>query len=113
MNGNHYNHCWLIYEAFAQAVEQLFSEEYLETLSSEKMNVSICDILQCLNDEEVKEYISSTQSSYEKYQQGEFGFTEEYWMTYVGIVDLLCKFHYAFACNDFDLRLAVWKEMLP
>ena len=33
-------------------------------------------------------------------------------MTYVGLVDLLHKFRYAIARNDFDLRLAVWKEML-
>ena len=73
MNGKHYNHCWLKHDAFAQAVEQLFADEYLETLSPKKINVSISDILQCLNDKEVKEYISSTQSSYEKSQQGEFG----------------------------------------
>ena len=58
MNGKHYNRCWLIHEAFAQAVEQLFAKEYLET-SPEKINVSIY-ILECLNDKEVKEYISST-----------------------------------------------------
>ena len=34
-------------------------------------------------------------------------------MTYVGLVDLLHKFPYAIAHNDFDLRLAVWEEMLP
>ena len=33
-------------------------------------------------------------------------------MTYVGLVDLYQKFHYAIACNDFDLRLAVVEEML-
>ena len=35
-----YNRRWLIHEVFGQAVEQLFTEEYLET-SSEKVNVSI------------------------------------------------------------------------
>ena len=34
-------------------------------------------------------------------------------MTYVGLVDLFQKFHYAIACNDFDLRLAVWEELFP
>ena len=33
-------------------------------------------------------------------------------MTYVGLVDLLHKFHYASGCNDFGLRPAVWEEML-
>ena len=33
MDGKHYNRRWLIQEAFAQAVEQLFAEEYLQTLS--------------------------------------------------------------------------------
>ena len=104
MNRRHYNRCRLIQEAFAQAVEQLFANEYLETLSPEKINVSICDILQCLNDKEVKEYISSTPSSYEKSQQGEFSYTGQYWMTYVGLVDLLhyaIKFHYAIAPTMF------------
>ena len=77
MNVKHYNRCWLIHEAFAQAVEKLFADEYLETLSPEKINVSICDILQCLNDKEVKGYISSTQSSYKKFQQGEFGYSAQ------------------------------------
>ena len=93
MDGKHYNCRWLIQEAFAQAVEQLFAEEYLET-SPEKINVSIYDIQQCLNNKEVKEYISSTLSSHEKSQQGEFGYTGKYWMTYVGLVDLFRKFHY-------------------
>ena len=74
------------------------------------MNVSIFDILQCLNGEEVKEYINSTQSSCEKSRQGEFRYNEHYWMTYVELVDLLRKFHYVIACNDFDLRLAVWEK---
>ena len=101
MNGKHYNRCRLIQEAFAQAVEQLFANEYLETLSPEKINSSICDILQCLNDKEVKEYISRIQSSYEKSQQGEFGYTGQYWTTYVGLLDLLHKFHYAIAPTMF------------
>ena len=79
----------MIHEAFTQAVEQLFAEEYLETLSPEKKNVSICDISQCLNDKEVKEYMSSTQSFYAKSQQDEFGYTGQYWMTYVELVDCL------------------------
>ena len=93
--------------------KQLFAEEHSETLPHEKINVSIYDTLQCLNDKEVKEYISTTQSSYEKSQQGEFGYTRQYWMTYIGLVDLFKKFHYAIACNDFDLRLAVWEELFP
>ena len=77
------------------------------------MNVSIFDILQCLNGEEVKEYINSTQSSCLKSHQGELRYTEQYWMTYVELDDLLRKFRYMIACNDFDLRLAVWEKMLP
>ena len=107
MNRKHYNPCWLIHEAFFQAVEQLFAEEHLETLSPEKINVSICDILQSLNDKEVKEYTTTTQSSYKKSQQDEFGYTGQYWMTYVRLADLLHKFRYAIVCNDFGLRLAV------
>ena len=82
---------------------------YLQKLSSEKINLSICNIVQCLSDKEGKEYNSSTQSSYEKSQQKEFGYNGQYWMTYVGLVDILHKFHYATARNDFDLRLAVWE----
>ena len=113
MNEKDHNRCWLIHEAFAQAVERLFAEEHSETLPPEKINVSICGISQCLNDKEIKEYISATQSSYEKFQLGKFGYTGQYWMAYVGLVDLFQKFHYAIACNDFDLRLAVWEELLP
>ena len=49
MNEKHYSRFWLTHEAFAQDVEQLSALEF---------------------DEEVKEYISSTQSSHEKSQQG-------------------------------------------
>ena len=51
--------------SICSSVEQLFADDYLETLSPEKVNVSFNDILQCLNDKIVKDYISSTQSSYE------------------------------------------------
>ena len=36
VNGKHYNHCWLIHEAFAQVVEQLFADKYLKTFSPGK-----------------------------------------------------------------------------
>ena len=87
--------------------KQLFAEEHSETLPPEKINVSICGNSQYLNDKEIKEYISATQSSYEKFQLGKFGYTAQYLMAYVGLVDLSQKFYYAIACNDFDLRLAV------
>ena len=33
-------------------------------------------------------------------------------MTYCWLVDLLHMFHYAISPNDYNLRLAVWDEML-
>ena len=36
MNGSHYNCCWLIHEALAQALELLLQKKYLEALLSEK-----------------------------------------------------------------------------
>ena len=61
----------------------------------------------------MKKSKSEQGKSQEKSQQGEFGYNGEYWMTYVGLVDLVLKFHYAISRNDFDLRLTVWEEMLP
>ena len=40
------------------------------------------------------------------------GLTGRYWMTYCWLVDLLHIFHYAINQNNYDLRLAVWEEML-
>ena len=59
------------------------------------MNVSICDVLQCFNKKKSK----STQSSYGKSQQHEFGYIRQYWVTDGGLVDLFCKLPYVIAGN--------------
>ena len=99
LNEKLYNCCWFIHETFAQAVEWLCIEEDLET-SSEKWMLVFVIFYNAL----IRKKSKSTQSTYGKSQQHEFGYIRQYWVTDGGLVDLLCKLHYVIAGNDFSLQ---------
>ena len=108
MKGKHYNRCWLIHEAFAECVEQLYMDSMNNPPSLNINNPS--EVLNNLNNGEVKKYLSLCNSVHVNLN---LGLTGRYWMTYCWLVDLLHIFHYAINQNNYDLRLAVWEEMLP
>ena len=68
------------------------------------------EVLNNLNNGEVKNYLSLRNSVHVNLN---LGLTGRYWMTYCCLLDLLHIFHYATNQNNYDLRLAIWKEMLP
>ena len=69
------------------------------------------EVLNNLNNGEVKNYLSLRNSVHVNLN---LGLTGRYWMTYCCcLVDLLHIFHYATNQNNYDLRLAIWEEMLP
>ena len=56
MKGKHYNRCWLIHEAFAECVEQLYMDSMNNPPSLNINNPS--EVLNNLNNGEVKKYLS-------------------------------------------------------
>ena len=111
MKGKHYNMCWMIHEAFAECIEKLLMEGFINTKRPKLEHPS--DSIDYLDDEEIKSYISQRERLLDNYTEAKLGKTGKYWMMYCWLVDLLHKFHYAVNQNDYHLRLAVWQEMLP
>ena len=48
-----------------------------------------------------------------KCMQGEFGKTPQFWSQYMSLVDRQHLFRHALSTNDFQLRLSMWRELLP
>ena len=118
MSGKHYNRCWLVHEAFSEALERLFIEQYLPNIP-EKVgefaqgfpeSMSLRNIL---SDDIVKEYANQYQTQKAKCLNGEFGKTPQFWAKYMELVDRQQKLHYSINTNDYNLRMLTWKESLP
>ena len=77
MKGKHYNRCWLIHEAFAECVEQLYMDSVNNPTSLNINNPS--EVLNNLNNGEVKKYLSLCNSVHVNLN---LGLTGRYWMTY-------------------------------
>ena len=60
MKGKHYNQCWIIHEAFAECIEQLFMESLIYPISANVEHPS--PALEYINDEGVFKYIPQRQS---------------------------------------------------
>ncbi|CAB4005046.1 Hypothetical predicted protein [Paramuricea clavata] len=64
MSGKHYNRCWLVHEAFSEALERLFIEQCLPTIPEKVEEFAQSDHAQetsltnILNDDTVKEYVT-------------------------------------------------------
>ena len=56
MKRKHYNRCWVIHEAFAERIEQLLMEGFINTQLPKLEHPS--DSIDYLDDEEIKGYIS-------------------------------------------------------
>ncbi len=67
ISGKHYNRCWLIHEAFAEALERLFMERFSPQVPETVYEFAQChpessDLSNLLDNTSVKEYISDFQS---------------------------------------------------
>ena len=114
--GSHYNRCWTVHTAMAEALERLLLELLLST------GHHIPTVLQCFygkNDDNSKsscinliyhEDVINFQQSYVKFQQnirdGLHGKTAQFWMVnYIDIIRFLHQIHYSVQTNNYDLRL--------
>ena len=122
--GSHYNRCWTVHTAMAEALERLLLELFLST------GHHIPTVLQCFygkNDDNSKsscidliyhEDVINFQQSYVKFQQnirdGLHGKTAQFWMVnYIDIIRFLHQIHYSVQTNNYDLRLDGLKKVLP
>lgn len=118
ISGKHYNRCWLVHEAFSEALERLFIMRFLPTIPesvanfAQSPNASIIAQDIC-TERNVASYIQLYETLTESCLKGDFGKTPQYWMMYMKLVDRQRKLHFAINSNDFNLRLLMWKESFP
>lgn len=119
MSGKHYNRCWLVHEAFSEALERLFLEQHLPTMPkkveecAQSNPAQATSLTNILNDDTVKEYLDQCQTQKSKCLNGSFGKTPQFWAKYMELVDRQQKLHFSVNTNDYDLRMLTWKESLP
>ena len=118
ISGKHYNRCWKIHETFAEVLERLFLEKFMPDIPDDikelaASHLQVSDVLRVINESGVADYYQRYQTQFRKCLNGEFGKTAQYWATYMKMVDHLHMLHYAVNTNNCDLRIIIWKELLP
>lgn len=117
LTGKHYNRSWMVHECFAEGIERLFWESFVDGLPRD-LESHLRDIK---TDQDCRNIIatSSFQEFEKQYERkrneclcGENGKTAQFWMQYATLVDVLHKMHFAINTNDFQLRLDCWKELV-
>lgn len=118
MSGKHYNRCWTVHEAFAEALERLFIERFMPEVPEVLAVVAQSspgneDVRGLLDEEIIDEYDRNYQALNTSCWKGDFGKTPQFWCQYMKLVDRQHQFHYSINRNDFDLRMLFLKESLP
>eukprot|EP00794_Sanderia_malayensis_P010400 gene10400-biopygen7580 len=118
LSGKHYNRSWMIHECFAEAIERLFCEAFVQSIPSDlesnlKVDPVQMDVGSITNDAIFKHYEEMYNSFRDRCSQGEFGLTPQFWLMYQEAVNKQHKFHLSINTNDYFLRLQCWKESLP
>ena len=117
LSGKHYNRSWFVNERFAEAVERLFCEIYVDK-PSEELEKSLKDVATAADCKEVTtgaaftRYEEHYEHKKEQCRQGNYGKTAQFWMNYVEMVNTLHKLHFSVNINDFALRLHCWEELV-
>jgi hypothetical protein len=118
LSGKHYNRNWLLHEAFSEALERLFEEQYIPEVPEMLVKFAesppgTVDVENLLSNATVKAYIEHYNQQFDKCLNGEFGKTPQFWALYMMMVDRQQKLHYAINKNDYNLRLLMWRKSLP
>lgn len=119
IKGKHYNRCWLVHEAFAEALERLFLERFMTGDTPEsieefaKRSPDVAGVPDILTKPDVQAFADCHQAMMNKCLNGDFGKIPQYWAAYMKLVDRQHIFHYSVNTNDYDLRLISWRESLP
>ncbi len=119
VNGKHYNRAWLVHEAFAEAINQLFFDrnqlevpDDLQDLAERGMN-EMANREAALKSETFQQHSEEYEKRLQDCLAEEYGRTPQFWMYYAAAVGNLQNFCDAISQNDFDLRLPLWKFWLP
>ena len=118
LSGKHYNRCWKIHEAFAEALERIFIETYITDVpnvirESSQGSPDSTEVIAVMDRPEVQAFMKTYNDLKADCLNGEFGKTAQFWMKYISLVDRQHMFHYAVNTNDACLRLQMWKESIP
>ena len=122
IKGSLYNRCWRIHEPFAEALERLLMEKFVDNrqLPIPEKIIAYTKFIETkgdediLEDETVKGFLRDYSQFRERCRTGQFGKTVQFWVTfYLDVVEVLHMIHTAVQTNNFDLRVTAWKKMLP
>ena len=118
LSGKHYNRTRLVNECFAEAIDRLFCEKYVDVPQDLKVKIrtmgeiSLKTLDSISETEELKMYAESYSKARKECSEGKYGKTPKFWMQYLTAVERLHILHYAINRNDFNLRLKMWEEAI-
>ena len=123
INGSHYNRCWRVDEPFAEALERLLMERFIDykQLAIPETVIAFTESIQVKDNDETVVNDQGIQAFHRQYLEfrerrrvGDFGRTAQFWVAlYLDIIEVLHMIHNAVQINDFDLRMIAWEKMLP
>ena len=113
IKGKHYNQAWLIHEMFAEAIVRLFIGFHFPSLPEKLKQIDPDNIQDILHENEVLDFLNQYDEKMTQGLKGELGSTAQYWLQYVRLVDIMQNLHQSIQTNNFEERLAAWKDMMP
>ena len=118
INGSHYNRCWRVHEPFAEALERLLMESFIDykQLAIPETVIAFTELIQVkdndetvVNDQDVQDFHRQYLEFRERCRVGDFGRTAQFWVAlYLDIIEVLHMIHNEVQINDFDLRMIAW-----
>ena len=123
INGSHYIRGWRVHEPFAETLERLLMERFIDykQLAIPETVIAFTESIQVkdndetvVNDQGVQEFHRQYLEFRERCRVGDFRRTTQFWVAlYLDIIEVLHMIHNAVHINNFDLRMIAWKKMLP
>lgn len=122
LRGKHYNRAWTVHEHFAEALERLLFQKFLETACQEipaALSKLIESPPQSTNFEDFRKepdvvlFIAKYEDFRQQIRIGHLGKTPQFWMIYLDMVTRQTLLHSAIKENDYNRRLWCWKNCLP
>ena len=114
--GSHYNRSWVIHNAITEAVEPLLLRFFGETkiqLPESLVKISADPELFSPNiQDESAEFHYSSELFKQTVRDVKLGKTQQFWLLYLDMSRNQHMIHLAVQENNFDLRLAAWKNCL-
>ena len=112
LKGKYYNQAWMIHESFAEAISRMFVEKCLPTTFLDNINTGI-DIHELVHDIASQTLVQKYTDKLQEGLSGKFGKTAQFWLTYVSLVDILHRLHFAVQSNNIEEKILCLRLMLP